>query len=1044
MNDFLFYDELAIIDPKVREIIDFEEERQSRKLIMIPSESFAPNAIRESLGSVLQNIYAEGYPDDSWRKLTEDEITNCENRLGYYRRYSDARYYKGVEYADILESLARRRCAELFSTDLYSPDDLFINVQPLSGAPANNAVYQALIEPGDTIMGMNLFHGGHLTHGSSVNRSGKLYKAIHYDISPVDEKIDYESIQKLASEYKPKIIIAGYSSYPWMPDWQKFREIADSIGAFLFTDISHIAGLVAAKVVPSPINYADVVSFTTHKTICGPRGACIVSTNSSISRKIDRAVFPGEQGGPHVQVFAAMATAFKIAQTEQFANLQRQIIDNCKILSNHLTEKGIRIVFGGTDTHLLNIDCKTIKGKDGTYLSGDMAARILDLVGIVANRNTIPGDLSAFKASGIRLGTPWITQRGLIEEDMHTIAEIIADVLFACEPYSISGHKGKSSRAKISFEVFENAKINVRNIIQKISNGKNDFKLGYPHHFYLDDYAFGTHKKTICFLLQGGNIRHFMNFVFMGDIEDLKPGQSIRTAFLANDIEINCTIYLKDDWNFCLLINSKHAGIAAAWLRDLSDGYIYFDKDILRRIPGPIIIRESNPPNLDDVSPKPTKIRKPFYIGKKEETYNENLPEFVWESKSVGSLKRTPLYDWHIQSKAKIVPFAGWEMPIWYSSVIEEHKVTRESAGLFDVTHMGVFQAEGPDARVFLDSICANDISGLEIGQSCYSHFLDPHANVIDDLLVYRFNLDKYFLVVNAANEEKDWAWLQAVKDGIIKVDLNYPNAHAFGKNVILRNLKDGQEGKNMRVDIAIQGPSSREILLRLPWDSSTKKQIQRLKRTELCITPYAGNELIISRTGYTGEPIAFELFFHPDLALTLWKELIKAGETYGLKPCGLGARDSLRTEAGLPLYGHEMGGVLNYGVGEAGFGSYVKTYKPWFIGRAAYLNREKNRKGEIIRFRFEEKRVRMAHLGDPVLDKRGKVIGTVTSCAIDSAEYLTGQAFVEKKYCIEDQRIYIYQNANNISDFSYKTLIPGNKISLPSAALVLKRFPKL
>jgi glycine hydroxymethyltransferase len=311
MNDFIFRGSLGEIDPDVDELIKFEKERQQRKLIMIPSESQAPDAVLEALGSVFQNIYAEGYPDEETRWMREDEILDYTARLNHYRRYADPRYYKGVEYADVVEALARRRCAEAFATDAVKADSIFANVQPLSGAPANNAVYTALINPGDTILGMNLLHGGHLSHGSSVNRSGKLFKVIHYNVDPTSEQIDYYAVEKLAKENSPKIIIAGYSSYPWVPDYARFRAIADSVGAILLADISHIAGMTAAGVIPSPVGYAQVITFTTHKTLCGPRGACILTTDPALSKKLDRAVFPGEQGGPHVHVFAALAATFK-------------------------------------------------------------------------------------------------------------------------------------------------------------------------------------------------------------------------------------------------------------------------------------------------------------------------------------------------------------------------------------------------------------------------------------------------------------------------------------------------------------------------------------------------------------------------------------------------------------------------------------------------------------------------------------------------------------------------------------------------------------
>ncbi len=253
MRDYLIRGDWAELDPAAYELSRLETERQRRKIILVPSESEAPMAVRQALASAFQNIYAEGYPDEDTRRMVEAEILDYPARLAHYRRYSDPRYYKGVEYADAVEALARRRCAELFAANGVVPDDLFVNVQPLSGAPANNAVYHALVEPGAVVMGMNLLHGGHLTHGSSANRSGKYYRIVSYGVDPESERIDYDAVEALAREHQPKMIIAGYSSYPWMPDWKRFRQIADAVGAYLMADIAHIAGMIAAGIVPSPI-----------------------------------------------------------------------------------------------------------------------------------------------------------------------------------------------------------------------------------------------------------------------------------------------------------------------------------------------------------------------------------------------------------------------------------------------------------------------------------------------------------------------------------------------------------------------------------------------------------------------------------------------------------------------------------------------------------------------------------------------------------------------------------------------------------------------
>ncbi|MGD8751268.1 MAG: serine hydroxymethyltransferase, partial [Anaerolineales bacterium] len=751
MDDFLFRQDLVELDEDLEELLNIEAERQYRKLILIPSESTVPLAIRKTLSSAFHNIYAEGYPPESTRKLDDKEIFDYESRLSEYRRYSDPRYYKGVEYADLIEALARRRCAETFAANGFSPEDLFVNVQPLSGSPANNAVYHALLEPGAKIMGMDLLHGGHLSHGSPVHRSGKYYDVVSYSVDVETEKIDYDAVEVLAREHQPKLIIAGVSSYPWVIDWARFREIADAAGAYLLADIAHVAGLIAGGAYPSPVGHADVITSTTHKTLCGPRGAVIITTDQKLAKKLDRAVFPGEQGGPHVNVFAAMALAFKLTQTDQFRKLQDQIVKNCIALSGHLSERGIRIPYGGTNTHLTNIDMKSIVGKDGAVLNGDLASRILDIAGIVTNRNTIPGDKSARNPSGVRLGTPWVTQRGFTELEMVAIADLIADILDAVTPYYQDG----ATRAKVDFLILEGKKIQVRELATK---GATDILIsdrGYPHFYYLDDEQSGEWGT---FTLKGDRVKEYINFVFSADIETLENGGSTATCLHTPKGTIEGALTRMSSNEYIFSVPSFGAGLASAWLRDLSDGYVKVDDDLYRKIPGPIVVKESSdePVKLnckEEPQLSPTRgSHKPYYIGVLDGE-GEALPKFQWEE-SEQPLRRTPIYDLHVSLGAKMVPFAGWEMPVRYSSVLEEHLAVREAAGLFDVAHMGVYQVEGPDGVIFLNSVCGNDINTLSIGESLYTHFLNPNAHVIDDLLVYRRAEEEYLLVVNASNDD--------------------------------------------------------------------------------------------------------------------------------------------------------------------------------------------------------------------------------------------------------------------------------------------------
>jgi glycine hydroxymethyltransferase len=372
--------------------IDRELERQNTTLQLIASENFASPAVLEASGSVLTNKYAEGYPGK--------------------------RYYGGNVHVDQVEDLARERVKALFGAD-------HANVQPHSGANANMAVYQALLEPGDTVLGLSLDHGGHLTHGSPVNASGILYNFVSYGVTKSDERIDYDELRDRAREHRPRLIVAGATAYPRVIEPAPFREIADEVGAMLMFDAAHIAGLIAGGVHPSPVPYCDIVTFTTHKTLRGPRGGCILST-SEHARAIDKAVFPGSQGGPLEHHIAAKAVAFREASDPSFADYTRQIVANASALAAALAQHGFRMVSGGTDNHLLLVDLRTFDEE----LTGAVAQTVLDRAGITLNKNTVPDDpRSPFVTSGVRIGTPSTTTQGMGEPEMAVIADLIARTL---------------------------------------------------------------------------------------------------------------------------------------------------------------------------------------------------------------------------------------------------------------------------------------------------------------------------------------------------------------------------------------------------------------------------------------------------------------------------------------------------------------------------------------------------------------------------------------------------------------------------------------
>jgi glycine cleavage system T protein len=1333
----ILYKDLSEIDPYVSKLIKYEEERQQRKIILIPSESFAPSAVLQALGSQFNNVYCEGYPPVRMTKDKLELLNDISHQLSYYRRYADRRFYKGIEYIDVLESLAQRRIAKCFATDKenselkISTDQIYVNIQPLSGAAANNCVYEAFVEPGDLVMGMALPEGGHLTHGSEFNRSGKRYNIVSYEISRLTEKLDYDEIKKLAMKYKPKMIIAGYTSYPWAPDWKKFREIADAVPgkAILFADIAHCAGMTIAGVYPSPIGYADVITFTTHKTICGPRGAVILTTDEDKANIIDTTVFPGEQGGPHANKFAAIAVAFKIAQTPEFKKLQERIVENAKILSDELQNLGLKLSYNGTDTHLVVIDLNAIKTYTGFPLKGEIAARILDLCGIVTNKNTIPGDLTAADASGIRIGTPWITQRRITKEQIKRLASLIHRILTNIHPYFYIGMLGYLSRGKMDISIFEDTKRDVAKLVSEIETEKFE-KSGYPHYWFLNENSkikktslFDEHKKLGVKLeekngwlipfkykdiskeilaskksavimdnsdyglirIVGERAKSFLQQITTNDISKLKPGQSLRSFLLDKDgIVIDDVLihrFESDEFDrdkYILVTNPINTEYVKTWLRNLSDGYILFDDDIFKKVEGPvkisdlkkiedenfignktftkdeIIIKDRNlkmvtislygpkskdilksidkklvniekfqfikhsineincyisrngykindnddsKNNIDDnnnnnkkedfekelyydfyVSPndvaklwnlllekgkefnivpagfkvrekirqeccfpiyeiistndvgagndrkKKSKYKKKridglilyknslknslknnlknlfvlkqsYFVGQKrfkkyfqgkileekdfkdEKSYiagkrkfsKRNSNKYIISDKKEFPLKiveeeilkrqkekpkKTALYEEHKKLTNKIINFAGYEMPIWYTRISEEHRAVRETVGLFDVGHMGVIEISGENCINFLDIVTSNYIKWISDGQSQYTYLLDLDGKIIDDVIVYRRGKDKYMMIVNAANEDKDLEWLKAINSKKYIIDKDN-TLKEIENSVIIRNLKDKYSGKDQKIDIALQGPNSLKLLQTLTNDEEKKRELEKIKRTEFIETYLAGIEMLLSATGYTGEEIGYELYVHPDNAVKLWNLLLEKGKKFGIKPCGLGTRDSTRIEAGLPLYGNDLAGKYDISPIEAGFGPYVKFHKPFFIGREKLLESEKSRKMEMIRFRMNRKAIRRVKNGDIVVNMNGQYIGNVTSCAPNAEGYQIGLALVDRKFTKEGTEIGIislphgkkFVKENQINKLKFEEEKPkfqlklGEKVFMHEEATILPRF---
>lgn len=1199
--DFLFRESLDELDPDTGLLSRWEEDRQADRIILIASESVAPRAVREAMSSAFANIYAEGYPSNRLARRESGRVADFERFTAYHRRYGDRRFYKGTEYSDFVEVLAQRRAAEVFATPDFPASSLFVNVQPLSGAAANNAVYEAFLKPGDAVVGLNLAHGGHLTHGSPANRSGKRYTVTPYHLDPETGLLNYDEIARVCAEKKPKLLIGGGSAYPYDIDWERLRKIADECGAILLADVSHPAGLIAAGLLSNPVGIADVVSMTTHKTLCGPRGAILISTDAGHARALDGAVFPGEQGGPHLHQIAAKAVCFGMVATPKFKALMKQVVANTKALIKALVKEGIPLAGGvalperlnalaendpkakkkeHNYVHLFTIDLKGLETKTGAGLSGDVAANILDLCGITLNKNTLPGDANAARPSGLRIGTCFMTQRGLTESHMSTLAGLIAKTLKECEPYDVDGGAGLAGRAKISPEALQAVREGVRKLAAearwdtaeigatRVMAERNETPLTAAHkeakasledrdgwmtpvHFgeptaeraALDKGAalFDWSDRPV-FSIRGERARPFVAEVFASTTR-FAPGECGPAVLLSPSGETTDEPVLirlpegADGSDEYWLFDADRR--TQGWLEALSDGFVRFDpNDLHAKIDGPVAVedvRNARKPErrqlvLGLAGPKaaatlktvcapfgalqpgrwvqgtidgaqvicarpgakdwylivvrpdgalrawsklkaagavPAGLRtreaakrdeakpdlaKPYYIGcRKVAAAPARKEKFVWKEYE-GPLKKSCLYAQHLEKDAKgakgrMVPFAGWEMPVLYTTIGDEHDAVRSRAGLFDITHMGTMEVSGPNAQRFIDLVTTNFVPKLRDGQTHYTYVLDPDGNVLDDILVYRRAWDRFLLVVNASNADKLWAWFTGVAARRYILDNSRPALEIEG-DVTLRNLKDDSSGPDQLVDIAVQGPKSLAILQRACDNRESRAALRDCKKSDFIETTLCGKiPVIVSRTGYTGETTGFEIYVHPDHAPKLWNGLLAAGEKHGIQRCGLGARDSTRTEVGFPLYGHELAGDRNIIPHEAGYGAFVKRHKPFFVGRDAMIAREEASKVSIVRFKVNSDKARAVRAHYPVANSKGQKIGEVTSCTLVGKAQI-GMALIDKRFAKDGGQLAIIPLAREEEDHGKKAkkAAPPAKEAvetwvLPEYATILERF---
>ena len=619
-------------------------------------------------------------------------------------------------------------------------------------------------------------------------------------------------------------------------------------------------------------------------------------------------------------------------------------------------------------------------------------------------------------------------------------------MLEACTPFSLTGRVRPLARAKVDFDVLQSAQRHSRALSAQLGIDTDAAVDGYPHFYQLDADAA---ERCLNISVSGAAAADFLQLALSSDVAALDDGESQPTRVLEKDgaAMASGSVERRSASEYRLTL-AGWADRAVAWLRALSDGFVLFDDtDAHAKAPGPVTVRVLGEGEPEMLAASAGYDEKTYCIGMTGALYPrqpaEDLPRFEYATAAVDMLQETPLHALHLELGAKMAPFAGYDMPLWYRSVSEEHSAVRNGAGIFDVAHMGVFDIQGRGAADFLDQVTTNDVKRLKIGSSHYTFFLDVDGIPLDDLMIYRLAAERFLVVVNASNNDKNWQWLQALIKGEAMIDKRQPGRRLSGTDRFqLRDLRLRQpdsNGEEQRVDIALQGPKSRDCLLALHGSVEDKARVKRLSWAGVAEVSLGGFDLIVSRTGYTGERVAYELFVHPDQAAALFQALLDAGAT----PCGLAARDSLRTEAGLPLYGQELAGELNMNPAEAGFGAYVKLYKPFFIGKAAFIADEAQRKFQVSRFRMDNRGARPAHYGDPIVSPRGRVVGKVTSCNIDSEGYQVGQALMEIDFRKVGSPLALYAGTARAKTTNLGRLSLSERIKVPEPVTIVTRFPR-
>ncbi len=1043
---FLFDGALDDVDTVTARVTAYEEARQVNKLIMIASESAAPEAVRQALATVFTDLYAEGYPAARATREPEALLEDIPYQLAYHERYSDRRYYKGTELADLVEILAQERIRKLFAPNRYpangstiGPDQIQANVQPLSGANANTAVYLGLLQAGDTIMGMNLAQGGHLSHGSPVNVSGKLFKVVAYGVDPKTGRIDYDEVERLAREHNPRMIVSGASAYPWGIDFARLRRICDNLPrkAYLLADVSHPAGLVVAGLYPNPVGIADVTTFTTHKTLIGPRAAVILTTNETLARRIDRAVFPGLQGGPHMNTIAALAVAFKIAESDAFLELQSTIVKNAQALAETLQRRGLSLAYGGTESHLLLIDLREIRKPSGVTLNGDVAARLLDLVGVVCNKNTIFGDTSATHPSGIRLGTPWITQRGLTPDDMRVLGGVIADVLLGAVTFSYFDPDESAARGKIPYELYRQSAAAIADLITRRAVGPAEPKEGARR----DQVRPGTLDGRLLYEAYGRRALEFFAEATTGRIASLGVGQAVTADVLEGSGQRVATLGLlrrgADQFgrdHIVIAVAEHDAEHLRSWLQALSTGLILFDPaDPWAKVDGPVAIvpfaeslTSEEAAALRDAlvrGPAPADLSKPYFVGQRALAARGNASP----ARPLATVTAHP-----------IAP--KWSMPASYGDSAAELQAIRNGVALIDESDLGILEINGSNARQFLDLSSTNDVLFLAPGAAQYTFFLDTRGDVVTDALLYRTGPERYLVSTYQSRAAMLEQWLADLASSTVAVDVEVPN-RILPRPDQIRLLGDAAGSDGLGV-VGFIGPNAPALLRALADTADERRKVARIRRYTSTQIRLAGISVRVARTSHTGVAQGYELFVSRENLASLRDAALGRGAEQGIRPVGFDAWRAAGIAAGLPWIGHELGGPDRISPIEAGFGPEVRPHKPFFVGRRALLDQPYPAKREIVRLKIVAgDRSALGH-GDLIVGDDGRCVGRVTSVSGVGSEPI-GLALVGRGALSVGTQAAVVSGTADDAPTPFGNLIAPESTARLATIEVLPRFPK-